>query len=250
MGKEQEIVKVVIPSYRRADRVRALAIPNSIVCVPESEYDEYVEHCGKDRVVAHPDSILGIGKKRQWIIDTFKNVFMIDDEYDHLVRVYLPEGSDESNHCTPEETYEIIQATARLTKEMGTYLFGFSKAAKPLYFNPTDPFGVSVSSTNLIRYGLGILDGGNLHIPNDLDYYEDDYLNLINAFENRFCLVDKRYSYPFSQNDKLGMTTGDKKISQHNANAERLVQYFAPLARLDGKNEDGSHIVKIGKAFE
>ena len=68
MGKEQEIVKIVIPSYRRAGRVRALAIPNSVVCVPQAEYDDYVANYGEDRVVAHPDSILGIGPKRQWII--------------------------------------------------------------------------------------------------------------------------------------------------------------------------------------
>lgn len=250
MGKEQELVKVVIPSYRRADRVRALAIPNSVVCVPQSEYDEYVKHNGEDRVVAHPDSILGIGPKRQWIIEQFKSVFMIDDEYDHLVRTYLPEGSDLPNACTPEETYEIIQATAKLTKELGTYLFGFSKTAKPLYFNPADPFGISVSSSNLVYYGIGILDGGQIHVPDDLNYNEDDYITLINAHYNRFHLVDKRFSYPFSQNDKSGMTTAGKDVDMWNANAKRLVEYFAPLVRIDGKNEDGSLIVKVGRAFE
>ena len=250
MGRQPEIVKVVIPSYHRASRVRALAIPNSVVCVPQSEYDEYVKYCGKDRVVAHPDDVIGIGPKRQWIIEKFKNVFMIDDEYDHLVRCYLPEGSEENAHCTPEETYDIIQATARLTKELGTYLFGFSKTAKPLYFNPADPFGVCVSASNLIYYGIGILDGGEIFVPKDLNYNEDDFISLINCFNNRFCFVDKRFSYPFAQNDKNGMTTAGKNIDEWNKNARRLVQYFSPLVRLDGENEDGSLKVKIGKAFE
>lgn len=250
MGRKQEIVKVVIPSYHRANKVRALAIPHSIVCVPQSEYDDYVANYGEDRVVAHPDSILGIGPKRQWIIEQFKNVFMIDDEYDHLVRCYLPEGSDEPTACTPEETYEIIQATAELTKELGTYLFGFSKTAKPLYFNPADPFGVSVSSTNLVYYGIGVIDGGNIFVPDDLNYNEDDFISLINAYENRFCLVDKRYSYPFAQNDKSGMTTAGKNVEMWNKNARRIVEYFSPLVKIDGKNEDGSLIVKVGRAFE
>lgn len=250
MESTREIVKVVIPSYRRADRVRAIAIPNSVVCVPESEFDSYAANYGKDRVVAHPDSIIGIGPKRQWIIEQFKNVFMIDDEYDHLVRCYLPEGSEESSHCTPEETYEIIQSTAETAKDLGTYLFGFSKTAKPLYFNPTDPFGVSVSSSNLVYYGIGILDGGGIFVPDDLNYNEDDFISLINAHNNRFCFIDKRFSYPFSQNEKNGMTTGGKDVDMWNRNAKRLVEYFSPLVKLDGKNEDGSVIVKVGKAFE
>lgn len=250
MEQEQEIVKIVIPSYRRAGRVRALSIPHSIVCVPESEYDEYVEHYGEERVVAHPDSILGIGPKRQWIIEKYPNVFMIDDEYDHLVRCYLGDGDDQPTACSPEETYHIIQTTAELTKEMGTHLFGFSKTAKPLYFNPADPFGVCVSNSNLVYYGIGILEGGNIFIPNDLNYNEDDFISLINCYENRYCLIDKRYSYPFSQNDKSGMTTAGKNVEQWNANARRLVQYFAPLVRIDGENEDKSVIVKIGRPFE
>lgn len=193
MESTREIVKVVIPSYRRADKVRAIEIPNSVVCVPESEFDSYAANYGKDRVVAHPDSIIGIGPKRQWIIEQFKNVFMIDDEYDHLVRCYLPEGSEESSHCTPEETYEIIQSTAETAKDLGTYLFGFSKTAKPLYFNPTDPFGVSVSSSNLVYYGIGVLDGGGIFVPDDLNYNEDDFISLINAYYHRFCLINYRF---------------------------------------------------------
>lgn len=251
MVEKQELVKIIIPSYKRADRVRAIAIPNSIVCVPESEYDDYVANYGEDRVVAHPDSIIGIGPKRQWIIENFKNVFMIDDEYDHLVRCYVSEDDDLENHTTPEETYEIIQETARIAKELGTYLFGFSKTAKPLYYNPADPFGVCVSSSNLIHYGIGILDGGEIFIPEDLNYHEDDFINLINCHNNRFCLVDKRFSYPFNQNDKNGMTTGGVNVEQRNRNAERLVEYFSPLAKLDGVDEEtGIKKVKIGKAFE
>lgn len=249
MAKEQELVKIVIPSYKRADRVRAIKIPNSIICVPESEYEAYAANYGKDRVIAHPDSIIGIGPKRQWIIEKFKNVFMIDDEYDHLVRCYTMEGDQLENHTTPEETYEIIQNTARLAKEMGTYLFGFSKTAKPLYFNPTDPFGVCVSSSNLIHYGIGVLDGGNIFIPNDLNYNEDDFLNLINCYHNRYCLVDKRFSYPFNQNDKNGMTTGNSNIEQRNKNALRLIKYFSPLVTKDGQEETGLIKIKIGKPF-
>lgn len=249
MAKEQELVKIVIPSYQRPDRVRALQIPNSIVCVPESEYRAYADNYGEDRVVAHPDSVKGIGQKRQWIIENFPNVFMIDDEYDHLVRCYNMEGEEQGVNTTPEETYTIIQNTAKLAKEMGTHLFGFSKTAKPLYYNPTDPFGVCISTSNLIQCGIGILEGGDLFIPEDLNYYEDDFLNLINCYNNRYCLVDKRFSYNAAQNDKVGMTTGNSNLTERNKDGQRLVEYFSPLVKKDGKDETGLIKLTIGKPF-
>lgn len=109
---------------------------------------------------------------------------------------------------------------------------------------------MSVSSSNLVYYGIGILDGGGIFVPDDLNYNEDDFISLINAYNNRFCFIDKRFSYPFSQNEKNGMTTGGKDVDMWNRNAKRLVEYFSPLVKLDGKNEDGSVIVKVGKAFE
>lgn len=244
-----EVVKVVIPSYHRADMVRALAIPNSIVCVPQCEYDDYVKYCGLDRVVPHPDSVVGIAPKRQWIIERFRNVFMIDDEFDHLVRIYLKDDDPMSKHCTPEETYDIIQSTASLCKELNGYLFGFNKSANPLYFNPVEPFAASVSMTNMIYLGLGVLDGGKLFIAKDLGYCEDTFLNLINAYYNRFCLIDKRFSYPFAQNDKNGMTTSGKDPEMWNKNTKRLTEYFSQ-AKIVGKTDDGCYDVKIEGAFK
>ena len=244
-----EVVKVVIPSYHRADRVRALAIPNSIVCVPQCEYDDYVKYCGLDRVVPHPDSVVGIAPKRQWIIERFRNVFMIDDEFDHLVRIYLKDDDPMSKHCTPEETYDIIQSTASLCKELNGYLFGFNKPANPLYFNPVEPFAASVSMTNMIYLGLGVLDGGKLFIAKDLGYCGDTFLNLINAYYNRFCLIDKRFSYPLAQNDKNDMTTSGKDPEMWNKSTKRLTEYFSQ-AKIVGKTDDGCYDVKIEGAFK
>ena len=76
-----EICKVVIPSHKRHDRVLTTsAVNNAILCVAESQASLY-RACNPDiEVVTHPDSVIGLNPKRNWIIKHFGTVFQLDDD--------------------------------------------------------------------------------------------------------------------------------------------------------------------------
>lgn len=86
-------VKIIIPSKGRAKLITTHNyIINAIVCVAESELAEYKEHNPEVEYVTHPDSVIGIANKRQWIYDKFHNVFMMDDDLKGLKNLTSRKG--------------------------------------------------------------------------------------------------------------------------------------------------------------
>lgn len=73
--KKQEEIAIVIPSHKRADRITThKLLPNNgnvYVCIPESQEKDYREKHPDMNILTHPDSIIGISPKRQWIYDKF-----------------------------------------------------------------------------------------------------------------------------------------------------------------------------------
>ena len=141
----EEVVKIVIPSYMRAERVSTMQyVANCSICVPESEVEAYKKHNPGVEIIAHPDSIKGISPKRQWIYEQFPNVFMVDDDITGIARMMMPGKYDmtdemlevDERNLTPEQVYEIIQSVAFTAKEMGAKLFGFTSAVNPRDVRP------------------------------------------------------------------------------------------------------------------
>ncbi len=97
MGKE---IKIVIPSHLRYDRVKTTkAIANCIICVPEDQAELYREYNKNVEVVAHPNNIIGLTPKRQWIIEHFGDVFQVDDDMMQMSRVYTGPGENTKKSC-------------------------------------------------------------------------------------------------------------------------------------------------------
>ncbi len=64
----KEIVKPIILSHKRADAVDTLSIlPESILCVPESQAAEYREHNPYTEILTHPDTVVGFSPKVRWV---------------------------------------------------------------------------------------------------------------------------------------------------------------------------------------
>ena len=82
-------IKIVIPSHKRWDRILTTKVVDAIVCIPESQEDMYKEHNPDVELVTHPDSVVGLTLKRQWIYEHFKNVLMLDDDITEFKRVYV-----------------------------------------------------------------------------------------------------------------------------------------------------------------
>lgn len=202
---KDEVVKVLVPSYKRANNVKTTkCVAHCSLVVPVSQVADYEKHNPGVEVIGCPDEIKGISNTRQWCYDTFKNIFMLDDDIAHVTRAYNPGQYDairyqnpdiiESDKVDPETAYEVIQSLASLAKELGCYLFGFTSAVTPRDVRPFVPFtsNVYVKGTT-----MGLLEGSKLYFPEEPagQQCEDHFVTLLNAFHHRYSIVDNRFIF-------------------------------------------------------
>lgn len=182
-------IEIVIPSMGRADRVITKnCIKNAIICVPESELEEYKKYNPEMQIESHPDSIKGLTLKRQWIYENHQNVFMIDDDIKHINRLYVESG--EVPALDPDEAYDIIQYIGNCAKLAGCYLFGLSKEGNPLTYNEFKPIFLS----GVLNGSIGLLEGSKLYFHKKAVVSEDYWICALNAYLYRMCWIDNRFS--------------------------------------------------------
>lgn len=196
-------VKIVIPTRGRAKTLTSHKyVDNCIICVSKSEHGIYKEHNPDTEYVVHPDNVIGIANKRQWIYDKFRNVFMMDDDLKGMSRLTQKKG--ESQKLTSEQCYWIIQACANLSLLAGCHLFGFNNFVRPEHYHGHTPFAL----TGYINgCGLGMLEGGYklLKFNDSIKTNNDFYICGLNAFHYRKAFIDKRYCF---NQDSFGDNTG------------------------------------------
>jgi len=163
-------------------------IANAKICVPESQQAAYRQHNPEAEIITHPDSIKGLTPKRQWIIEQFPNVFMIDDDIDAINRLYTEKG--EPSKLKPDEAYEVVQYIGNCAKLAGAFLFGLNKNGNPAQYNELRP----ISLTATINGTIGILEGGNLYFHPKAVVSEDYWICGYNAHLNRYAWIDTRFS--------------------------------------------------------
>jgi hypothetical protein len=184
-----EVVKVVIPSHKRAERVKTTqAVDNAILCVAESQAENYKFHNPDVEIVVHPDSVVGLAPKRDWILRYFKNVMMLDDDISDLKRTYT--GPGEKIKVDPSTAFEIIQTTAQACSEAGFYLFGFSTSPSPITFNSLRPIELGGYFTGCAH---GVLAGSKLWYNPQIVCNEDYWISLLNAHYHRGGYKDTRW---------------------------------------------------------
>ena len=89
-------LKIVIPSHKRPDKVLSKKlVVNPILCVAESQKGIYQEYNPGVEIVTHPDDVVGLIPKRNWMAKHFGDLFMIDDDVHNFVKLYNELG--ESN---------------------------------------------------------------------------------------------------------------------------------------------------------
>jgi hypothetical protein len=182
-------VKVVIPSHKRWDRVNTIsAVDNAILCVEESQAKMYAACNPGIEIVTHPDSIKGLARKRDWIINHFKDVFMLDDDIESLKRVYTEKG--EEIEVDADVAYDIIQLAANACKDSGFFLFGFSTAPTPLHYKSLAAVEFSGYFTGCAH---GVLSGSKLWYNPEIVCNEDYWISCLNAFHHRGGFKDLRF---------------------------------------------------------
>ena len=207
----KELVKLVIPSYKRAGKVLTLkAVANCALVVREEQYEEYREAYPDTEIIQIPKGEIqnGISDTREWIMRNVNNgnVFMLDDDVSKIMRAYNPGQYDSITYdnpdiihesiVDPETAYEIIQGDAHLAKQLGIYLFGFTVAKNPRDCPPQTPYKLnsifSGGAFGVLRGEPGCKIELPYHEPG-VALCEDYYLILINAYYHRYCLINNRF---------------------------------------------------------
>lgn len=225
------LIKVVIPTAGRAKTMTSHKyVENSIVCVPAAELGIYKEHNPDVEYITHPDTVFGIGLKRQWIYDKFRNVFMMDDDLKGLSRLTMKAG--ESSKISPELAYWIIQNLGNVCSLMGSHLFGFNNYVVPEQYHGHNPF----SLTGYINgCGLGLLESGisKLKFCPLIKTNNDFFICGLNAFHYRKTLIDRRYCMnqdSFANN--LGGCADVRTNEVEKEDFELLKMYFGDAVNL------------------
>jgi hypothetical protein len=189
---------IIIPSHRRAGRVTThRAVADALICIPESQKADYLEHHDEGQLLAHPDSVVGLPNKRQWIIERFGSVFMCDDDILSFKRIWRPAGYRlKRSTLTPVEARNVIETVAETAKELGAYLFGFASHCSPMTYNGWRPwtFGGYIPGG-----AFGILKGSKLWFPVTTLPCDDYWICLWNAYVHRYYWCDCRFAAAYAE---------------------------------------------------
>lgn len=229
------MIPVVIPTHGRAGRVLTLdAIDDAILCVAESQlplYRDAYPTLKKARLLVHPDEVLGLSPKREWIFEQVGDVLMVDDDCGELRRLYDPEAR--STAVPPDEALEIVQNAGEMARAMGVYLWGMASNAIGRNFAAAHPFRTTgyVGGLCLGLFKEGPLGVSKLRFPPESDcMVEDYYVSALNAFYYRRIWADDRFG--FAQRATFHNLGGQS--NWRTSGAEE--RWFRELKRLFGEN--------------
>lgn len=168
--------------------------PDAFVCVPESQAEEYKKY--HDKIISHPDTIYGMGQKRQWILDNFNDeiIFMADDDIDCLV--YMGgeighTGGLRTKVKDPEYIWEVLLNTACIARDIGTNLFGFNEISDIRKFDYMHPFS---TRDRINGFSMGVIKDGQ-HFDPRLVVKQDYDFFLMSLYWKRFIWRDDRYAF-------------------------------------------------------
>jgi len=201
-------VPCVVPTHGRSKKVLTFdAIDDIILCVAESQLPLYKETYPDAEYSVHPDSVVGLSAKRQWIYEEFGDVFMLDDDAVALYDMTHEAGSTEASKISPKRARAMLDRLYTEAKDLGVYLWGFFQSSDPRMYGPQNPFKV----TGYVLGGsIGLCAGSRIHFPKEINTIEDFWAAGLNAHYHRKIWVDRRYAFKFKDTFK-----GKGGCSQH-----------------------------------
>jgi hypothetical protein len=190
-------LKIVCPSMGRAKDIRTIEVINDLIIVcPKNELSEYKENYPNNEIIPQPTDVKGITATRQFILDTFDNVFMIDDDVAQVKKMYHSD-LDQAVIDDPQMVRDIIQRNAQMCKDLGAFMFGFTNWNLPVQYPSWRP----LKFTGYMNASYcGFLKGHNLRYDTTLSEGEDHYMSLYNMYVNRYALIDFRYTFATKDN--------------------------------------------------
>ena len=233
------MVKVVIPSHKRADRVKTLKlVPDAILCVEERQVDEYRHHNPGVEIVAHPNDVVGLVPKRNWMARYFGDLFMLDDDVTVFRRLYI-ECKEPAAIKDPKFIRDRIEELHDLAKLMNVHLYGFGKKVTPVMYNEFEPISLSQCVTGC---SYGVIANENTVWNESFKLKEDFLISCYVKHKERVVLIDNRYN--FTQENTMTNSGGLASIRNQDTEREnviRLRQFFGEVVSIKGSKSNGTN---------
>lgn len=221
---------IVCPTHGRAGNVKTFdVLPDIPLCVAESQKPLYEEHYPDVEYIVHPDDVRGISPKRQWLIDRYGDVFMVDDDVTAFFDLSVGPGNNPVI-SDPQFVRDCVERLFDTAEQIGAYLVGFSRYADATLYRPQIPFKLVGF---LSGHAIGFRKGSKLWFPDTTELLTDDlYISALNAHHHRFMWQDNRYSFvnPDVWRNKGGMAT-DRTMARLGKNADTMVELFGDAIR-------------------
>lgn len=185
-------IPIVIPSHKRHDRVFAKRLVlNPIICVAESQADLYRQYNPDCEIVAHPDDVIGLIPKRNWMARHFGELFMIDDDV-HAVKNLVVEKGEPGVIRDPEKVTEIINSLYELACMLDVHLFGFTSRISPVMYDESGFYSLSKMITGC---SYGVRYNKNVWWNEEIKLKEDFWISCYMKYKERRILTDLRYNF-------------------------------------------------------
>lgn len=185
-------IPIVIPSHKRHDRVFAKRLVlNPIICVAESQVDLYRQYNPDCEIVAHPDDVVGLIPKRNWMARHFGELFMIDDDV-HAVKNLVVEKGEPGVIRDPEKVTEIINSLYELACMLDVHLFGFTSRISPVMYDESGFYSLSKMITGC---SYGVRYNKNVWWNEEIKLKEDFWISCYMKYKERRILTDLRYNF-------------------------------------------------------
>lgn len=184
--------KIVIPSHKRHDRVFAKKLVNDpIICVAESQADLYRQFNPDCEIVTHPDDVIGLIPKRNWMAKHFRELFMLDDDV-HACKVICAEKGEPCRVKDRDLITHIILSLHDIAKLMDVHLFGFTSRISPVMYDETGFLSLSKMITGC---SYGVIYNKNTWWNEEIRLKEDFWISCYMKYKERQILTDLRYSF-------------------------------------------------------
>jgi hypothetical protein len=184
-------MQIVIPSRERSDILADCSLkifPDAMVCVAESEVEAYKPLT--QNLLVHPDSVVGLPVKRQWILDQLDDEVVVQVDDDLVFVRSLASCRSSVIIRRPEDVYRIVENAMMCAKGSGAGVFGFATTGDMRMFRPYKPFRLAGWCGSV----LGVIGRKVRYDPNVL-IRDDVDLCLQSMLKHRIIWQDSRFFF-------------------------------------------------------
>lgn len=235
-------LRIVIPSHKRHDRVFAKYLVNDpIICVAKSQADLYKQFNPDCEIVTHPDDVVGLIPKRNWMAKHFRDLFMLDDDVDACKKLYTEKG-ETARIRDKNEITAIIENLYDIACMLDVHLFGFTSRISPVMYDETEYLSLDKMITGC---SYGVRYNKNVWWNEELKLKEDFWISCYMKYTERKVLTDLRYN--FEQKNTFVNAGGLAAIRNQDEERRSILlmrKYFGDCIRLKGQGNNGKDKTK------